>query len=113
MPGYMNPVPGGGLGLGFRRGGGGGRGRRNWYYATGLPGWTRAQMGLPAFGMRPAYYPPAAPAGGVPYPFAPYAAPPAEDELSALRGQAEYLEDALEGIKRRITELESAQKKGK
>ena len=112
MPGYMNPIPGGALGAGFRRGGGG-RGRRNWYYATGLPGWTRAQVGLPAFGVRPAYYPGAAPAGGVRYPFAPYAAPRPEDELNALRGEAEYLEDALEGIKRRITELEAAQKKGK
>jgi hypothetical protein len=103
-PGYMNPTPGGALGGGFRRGGGG-RGRRNWYYATGLPGWMRAQMGLPAFGMRPAYYRGAA--------FAPYAAPRPEDELNALRGQAEYLEDTLEGIKSRIAELEAAQKKAK
>jgi hypothetical protein len=100
MPGYMNPVPGGrGMGLGFRRGSGGGRGRRNWYYATGLPGWMRAQTGLPAFGMRPAYYP--------------AAALNLEEELNALKGQAEYLEDALDGIRKRIAEIEAGQKKGK
>ncbi len=26
---------------------GGGRGWRNWYYATGLPGWARAQYAYP------------------------------------------------------------------
>ena len=28
----------------------GGRGWRNWYYATGMPGWLRASYGLPAWG---------------------------------------------------------------
>ena len=28
----------------------GGRGWRNWYYATGMPGWVRASYGLPAWG---------------------------------------------------------------
>ena len=37
VPGYMNPIPGFGRGLGR----GGGRGWRNMYYATGLPGWMR------------------------------------------------------------------------
>jgi len=58
VPGFMNPVPGGGYwrwgrgvwGAGF--GAGRGRGWRNWYRATGLPGWSRAQMGLPAWGGR-------------------------------------------------------------
>ena len=27
----------------------GGRGYRNWFYATGLPGWMRAAQGLPAY----------------------------------------------------------------
>ena len=49
-PGYMNPMPGRGFGQGGGfYGRGGGRGRRNRYYATGLPGWTRVSMGMPAF----------------------------------------------------------------
>ena len=101
-PGYMNPVGGRGFG-GWGRGGGG-WGRRNWYYATGRPGWQRAGMGYPAFG------------GAVP-PAAPYAAAPgammasADQQLEALKGQAEYFEDALEGIRKRIAELEAKSKK--
>ena len=30
-----------------------------------------------------------------------------EQEMDALKGQAEYFEDALEGIKKRIEELEA------
>ena len=96
VPGYMNPIPGRGY---WGRGRGGGWGRRNWFYATGLTGWQRAAMGWPAYGAPPAYP-------------APYAAPfgPAvatEQELEALKGQAEYFEDALAGIRKRIEELES------
>jgi len=99
VPGYMNPVGGRGYwgwGRGFR---GGGRGWRNWYYATGLPGWARAGYGMPAFGgaVNPYAY------GGAP--FTPAVAP--QQELDSLKGQAEYLEDALDGIKKRIEELES------
>ena len=63
VPGYMSPVPGRGYwgagpGPGFRGGRGrGGRGRRNWFYATGLPGWVRAAQGLPAWGMQPGAMP--------------------------------------------------------
>lgn len=97
-PGYMNA----GFGRGFGRGRGGGWGRRNWFYATGLPGWQRAAYGYPAYGAGMPYTMPYSPA-----PNAPYAAGfSEEDELNALKGQAEYLEDSLEGIKRRITELE-------
>lgn len=94
-PGYANPVGGRGFfgrGRGF---GGGGWGRRNRYYATGLPGWARAGY------------------AGVAYegtPFAPGLN--AQQELDGLKGQAEYLEDTLDGIKKRIEELES-QKTGK
>jgi len=83
VPGYMNPIPGGGYG-GWGRGlwGGGGRGRgwRNWYRATGLPGWARAGMGLPAWGGRvwtpyPRPYGPYAGWGGAYGPvYAPYGA---------------------------------------
>jgi len=84
--GYMNPI----LGRGFGRGGG--RGRRNRYYATGLTGWQRAAYGMPY---------------AVPY-AAPY--PPADardQELAALKRQAEYLEDAMNSIKKRIQEYEN------
>jgi hypothetical protein len=91
VPGYMNPVGGWGRG--------GGWGRRNWYYATGLPGWARAGYGIPAWGgaVNPYAYSGA--------PFAPGLT--AQQELDALKGQAEYLEDSLEGIKKRMEELES------
>ena len=100
-PGYMNPVGGRGFGGygGFGRGrGGGGWGRRNWFNATGLTGWQRAGMGYPASG------------GAVPYgaPSAP--AMTKEQELEALKGQAEYFADALEGIKQRIEQLEAKAK---
>jgi hypothetical protein len=66
-----------------------------------MPGWQRAGLGYPAF-------------GAAPY-AAPYAAPfgPAlsrEQEADMLKGQAEQLEDALDGIKKRIEELEAADK---
>jgi hypothetical protein len=96
VPGYMNPVGGRGYG-GWGRGGG--WGHRNWYYATGLPGWARAGYGLPAWGgaINPYAY------GGIP------AAPglTAQQEIDTLKGQAEFLEDSLDGIKKRIEELES------
>lgn len=88
MPGYMNPVPG--RGFWGRCNGwaqGGGRGRRNWFHATGLTGWPRAGYGYPAFG------------GG------PYAVP--EQEVEMLKGQAQYFENALADIKKRIDGLKS------
>lgn len=94
-PGYMNPTQGRGF-YGWGRGGGG-RGHRHWFYATGLPGWQRAAYGYPGFGT----------------PFgASYAAPFApsmtsEQEVEVLKGQAEYLEDTLDGIRRRLDELEA------
>jgi len=96
VPGYANSVGGRGYG-GWGRGGG--RGRRNWYYATGIPGWARAAQGMPAWG-----------AGVNPYAYggAQFASTIShQQELDGLKGQAEYLEDALDGIKKRIEELES------
>jgi len=89
VPGYVNPVGGRGMGMGWGRGRGFGRGR----------GWGRAGYGMPAYGsaVNPYAY------GGAP--FAPTIAP--QQELDGLKGQAEYLEDALDGIKKRIEELES------
>lgn len=75
-----------GCGRGFRgRGAGGGRGWRNMFNATGLTGWQRAATGGPA--------------GGGPLPLA------REQQLDALKGQAEHFEGALGGIRKRIEEL--------
>jgi len=96
MPGYTNPIPGQGFGMGFGsgrgfRGCGGGRGRRNMFYATGLTGWQRA----------------AGVQYGTPY-AAPYATVPTkEQELEALKGQAEYFENAMGDIRKRLQELEA------
>jgi hypothetical protein len=97
MPGYMNPIPGGGFwGWGGR---GGGRGWRHWYYATGLPGWARAAWGLPPWGAAP--YPYAAP---IPSEAAP------EAELETLKAQAGFLERTLQALRRRIEKLEGESK---
>jgi len=110
VPGYMNPVPGRGFwgrgrgwsAYGRGRGGGGGRGGgrgwRNWFYATGMPGWMRAGDGYPAY-------------GGGPYPYA--AEPAAEDEKEMLREEAEALKQELEDIQSRIQTLEKAQSQDK
>ena len=104
VPGYTNPIPGWGY-WGRGRGRGGGWGRRNWFYATGLPGWQRAATGMPAYGAPPAG--PAGPGQATPYP-APFGpAMTREQELDALKGQAEYFEDALEGIRKRIEALQT------
>ncbi len=104
MPGYMNPY--GGRGFGGRGGGRGfwgrgggrgfGRGRRNWYYPP-------AQYSYPAYeyGMGPVGYPP------VPFEPAP------EQELAAMKQQAENMQNALEDINERIKELETEKPKEK
>jgi hypothetical protein len=103
VPGYANPIPGGGRGGGaygsrwWARGGG--RGRRNWYYATGLPGYVRASRGMPAW-------------GGVPYGAGYAPAMPKETELEMLKADAEGLTETLNNIKKRIEELESEGKSG-
>ncbi len=111
VPGYANPVGGRGMGMGWGRGRGGGFGRGRGF------GWGRAGYGLPAYGsaVNPYAYGgavnPYAYGGAVnPYaysgvPFVPTVAP--QQELDGLKGQAEYLEDALSGIKKRIEEIES------
>lgn len=83
-PGFAN----GGAGRGF----GGGRGWRNRFYATGLTGWQRA--GAPYAGA-PFYAPTPAPA------------PTREQQLEALKGHAGQMAEALEGIRKRIDELEA------
>ncbi len=98
-PGTMNPGARGGFG-GHGRGMGGGRGRRNRFYATGMPGWMRAGYGYPARGARAA----AMMGYGAPWPQA-----SRTQQIEALKGQAEYFEEMLDGIKKRIEELEAAE----
>ena len=83
VPGYANPVGGRGMGMGWGRGRGFGRGF----------GMGRAGYGMPAYGVGP---------------FTPTVVP--QQELDSLKGQAEYFEEALNGIKKRIEELESQKK---
>ena len=93
VPGYANS--GGGRGF-WGRGRGMGRGRGY--------GWARAGYGWPAW------------SGNVnPYVYGVSQMAPqisVQQELEGLKGQAEYLEDTLDGIKKRIEELEN-QKSGK
>ena len=98
VAGYMNPVGGRGFGFGGGWGrGGGGRGWRNRFYATGLTGWQRA-AGYPATA-----YPPVAPYAG------PYQ-PTKDQQLEMLKGQAEYFENAIGDIQKRIKELDVEKK---
>jgi len=102
MPGFMNPIGGRGYwgwGRGFR---GGGRGWRNWYYATGLPGWARAGYGMPARGGYAGGI-----FGGYPYQGGFPAGLTAEQEQQALKQQSEYLQQSLDDINKRIEELEN------
>ena len=91
MPGYMNPMPGHGWGMGrgwgHGRGWGRGRGWRYGYYPMVVPG------APPVYGVAPGYPP-----------------LPAEQEVHALRAQAEHFEGTLGEIRKRIAELEAAQK---
>lgn len=110
MPGFdgtgprgQGPMTGGGRGYcavnlsnaGLRPGTGGsfsGRGgKRNCFYATGLPGWMRAQKGMRAF-------------GGF------GRAVSGEEELDILKSQDELLKQQLENTQARIQDLEG--KKG-
>ena len=95
VPGFMNPIPGGFGGRGF--GWGRGRGGRGRGFGGGRGRWL---------GGAPAY--------GAPYaaPYGAYGAPgaaPAYGAPFALKGQAEYLEGALEDIRKRLAELEAEQ----
>jgi len=96
MPGFMNPVGGRGY---WGRGRGGGRGFRHWYYATGVPGWARAPMRYPSW-IGSAQ--PLVPQAGT---FAPSMT--AEQELDALKKQAEFFQDELGQINKRIEQLEA------
>lgn len=96
VPGYANPLAGAGFGRGWgywgRGGIGGGRGHRNWFYATGLPGWMRfGGFGVPA---------------GVPWSFP---QPDPEWEKKALRSQADALQSQLNMILTRLGDREKSE----
>ncbi|MEA3420415.1 MAG: DUF5320 domain-containing protein [Acidobacteriota bacterium] len=96
VPGYMNP----GFGrFGAWGGRGGGRGWRNWYYASGQPGWSRAAMGLPAWG------------GAAPY-YGPVEMTP-DQEVESLKKGSGYLKQELNNIQKRIKTLEKEETKDK
>ena len=82
-PGFMNPA--------WR---GGGRGWRHGFHATGLPGWARSGMGVPACGV-----------GAYPYTVPVSPAMPAGVEVDALKAQARYLEQTLHSLRQRIQNL--------
>jgi hypothetical protein len=67
-----------------------------------MPGWQRASYGYPAYGV-----PPYNPYGTATSQSVPPYTPTSQQEVDGLKGQAEYLEDALEGINKRIAELEA------
>ena len=98
VPGYANPIPGRGMGMGWMRGAGwgGGRGRRgSWRYSPAPPDW--APVGYsPAWGAPP------------PVAYGPYAAPQPtpEQETEFLKAQGEQLQGQLDAITQRIAELE-------
>ncbi len=97
MPGYMNPMPGRGFGIGRGRGWwahgfGAGRGWRHWYYATGLPGWMRYGRHRPMLGY-PAFF----------------AQPDPEMEKQWLRRDAEALKSELDSIQERLSAIEREQ----
>lgn len=81
MPGYANPGFGYGMGRGY------GRGRRNWFWATGLPGWARGGAGFVA--------------QAAPQPVT------EQDELEMLRAQSEQMQRNLQQIQQRIDQLQS------
>ena len=99
QPGWMSRmggrVPGGG------RGWGGGRGHRHWFHATGLTGWQRTAMGMPAWG---------AP-GPLPAVEGDRPNITQEQQLAWLKQQASQLEAGLAQIQNRIAELNKVEAK--
>jgi hypothetical protein len=83
-----------GYGRGYGRGWG--RGWRHRYWATGMPGWGRM-------------YPP--PPGGYHGPWEPDYGPSysQEDELAVLREEAAWLQEELNAIEQRLSEIETGQ----
>lgn len=98
-PGSMNVGPRRAY-WGFGGGRGGGQGWCNRFFATGLTRWQRLGFRRPMWGpWFQGFGPGVGPVETV------------EQELGALKEQAEYLEDALAGVRQRIEEIEVKGKK--
>ena len=104
VPGNTNPVGGRsrmyGAGGFFGRGRGRARGNRNWFYATGQPGWSRYDAGMPAWGQvrvtPPQAYPPVY---------------NEEQELEFLKDHMDMLQSQMEEVQKRISEIGESSKK--
>ncbi len=99
MAGYARPGRGRGRGRGYGRGGRFGGLRADWrprscFDVAGVPEWVRAAWGLP-------------PREGDPND----AAPTREQLLDALKDEAQFREEELDKLKKRVAELE-AEKNG-
>jgi hypothetical protein len=108
VPGFMNFGQGCGVGFGWGRGYGFGRGmQRGFRSGRGWGGGYWGNAYPPVVSHYPTAVPPyaAVPYGGVPQAW--QAGPTAEQEADMLKGQAEYFEDALASIRKRIAELEA------
>ena len=90
VSGFTNPGYGAG---GAFVGGRGGRGRRNRFFATGVPGWH-------CFAGNPI-------PGGMSFSAQPETP---QNELDALKGQAQYLENSLKELQARMEVLASRNK---
>ena len=103
-PGYMNSYGrrNAGARRGMSAGNGRGRGYRNWYYATGAPGWSRYDMGYPAWG------------GAAGYPFAGPEYPAdigPNEEIEMLKDEAQALKQQLDDIQSRMKDLKKSPEK--
>ena len=89
VPGYANPYGGRGLGMAWGRGGGPGMGMA-WGRGGGGRGWNFSPAPVPG----------------------PYTVPEptAEQQLSALREQADWLKQQLGAVDARVRELQDARK---
>jgi hypothetical protein len=97
VPGFMNPTPGRGLGMAWGRGGGGGMGMA-WRRGRGRGSGLGAGGG---WGFAP---------GPVPAPYAP-PEPAAEQQLAALRSQADWLKQQMDAVNERIQALQDTEDK--
>jgi hypothetical protein len=100
MPGYSNPSPGRGLGMGYGQSRGFreqrascGRGRRNMFCATGQPGWMRSGEFTAPYSNQTTYM-----------------RPDPEMEKQTLRSKADALQSELEFIRKRLCEIETCVK---
>ena len=94
LPGRARAIYGRGFGFWGR---GRGRGRGRWFAAPGLAGSSPAGRGWT--GVPPPWL-------AVPLTRTPIATMTRQQEVDSLKGQVEYLEDILDGLRRRLEELE-------